>query len=334
MVNKKHVDIHPYTGYGNKNKIYCYGRILKKRFLYNHKNVTKWHSFINALKRIESDEIPNCEFVYKIGNHTKRGKTNSEGFYHISDELSFDIDSHSETIAIEIKKDDINNRYVNDVDVCINGKILFPKQDATIGVISDIDDTVLKTDVLSKFKWRVLYNTLFLSAKARKEITGTSLWYQKLHDHKNPFFYISNSPWNLYDYLYQFLSENHFPEGPVLLRDFGKEAKDALQDYRSHKINEVEKIVLMYPMLPFVLIGDGGERDADIYLEIAKKFPSQIKAIFIHRLGDAKYQARIEQLVTGHEKIFFFIKDAVEATEISQNLKLINYGFPQKLKND
>jgi phosphatidate phosphatase APP1 len=323
VVDNKRIDIHPYTGYGNQNRIYCYGRILKRRNLFNRHPFSKWYSLVNTLKRMESDEIPNCKFVYTIGNHAKNGMTNSEGFYLVSDELPFNIDSHSATITIKIEKEDIDPRFVHDVDWIVNGKILFPNQNAAFGVISDIDDTILKTEVLSTFKWRMLYNTAFLSAKDRKVVSGSVLWYQKLHDLRNPFFYISNSPWNLYDYLHRFLTGNRFPEGPILLRDFGIQVNDALQDYKNHKINEVEKIVLMYPNLPFILIGDGGETDADIYLDIAKKFPSRVKAIFIHRLGDARQQARIEQLVNGHENYFFFIKGVAEAMEISRKLSLI-----------
>lgn len=321
-MSKKQIDIQPYIGYGYKNKIYCYGRVLKKRFLYTHKDYSKWYNLINAIKRIESDEIPYCNLYYKIDKHSSICKTNSEGFYQLSVELPFNLQSSSQNIEVVINKEDIPKNYENEIDITISGKVLFPKQNADFAVISDIDDTVLKTDVLSKLKWRVLYNTLFLSTTARKEISGTSSWYQQLHQFKNPFFYISNSPWNLYDYLLQFLNENQFPEGPILLRDFGKKAKDALQDYNNHKINEVEKIIQMYPALSFVLIGDGGEKDADIYLELAKKHPTRIKAIFIHRLGNQKHQSRIEQLAIGQESYFFFIKNAEEALNISKQIGL------------
>ncbi len=324
-MGKKQINIQPYIGYGNTNKIYCYGRILKKRFLYTHKELSKWYNLINAIKRLESDELPYCKFYYKIGNTVKEGKTNSEGFYYIQDELPIEsVDKSSQPIYITLKKEDIDaTAYNNETDIVAQGEILFAKQNASFAIISDIDDTILHTEVMSKFKWRVIYNSLFIGPKARKTINGTCSWYQQLHAFKNPFFYISNSPWNLYDYLQQFLQSNHFPEGPILLRDFGKKKKDALQDYSNHKRNEIEKMILAYPLLQFVLIGDGGEKDADIYLEIYKKHPQRIKAIFIHRLGNAKHQARIEQLVLGNETFFFFIYNTNEAMQISKSLGLI-----------
>ena len=159
-------------------------------------------------------------------------------------------------------------------------------------------------------------------------------WYQKLQgkdkENPNPFFYVSNSPWNLYEYLLDFLKLNKFPEGVVLLRDFGRNKKDKLQAYKKHKFFEVQNILKMYPTMEFLLIGDGGEKDAHIYLKIKEEFPKRICAIFIRRLGDKKHQAKIERIAKGHEEYFYFIKTAKQGIRISAKMGFI--PPPQKNK--
>ena len=101
--------------------------------------------------------------------------------------------------------------------------MLTPCADSDYGVISDIDDTILHTGVVSSLKWRVLVNTIFKRARSRDALEGTANFYHKLHrGHSGkksiPIFYVSHSPWNLYRYLELFLKTDNFPKGPILLR--------------------------------------------------------------------------------------------------------------------
>src|SRR5690606_21239182 len=94
---------------------------------------------------------------------------------------------------------------------------------------------------------------------------------------KNPFFYVSSSPWNMYDLLHDFLDINDIPAGPLLLRDFGLlQNKFFGADHMSHKFKEIQNILLTYPHLNFVLIGDSGQEDAPIYREVIKEFPGRL----------------------------------------------------------
>lgn len=310
------LQIQPYIGYANKNHISCYGRVLKKRTIYDRTSF--FFNILNSYKRIESDEIPHCEITYTINGYSNKTTTNSEGFYLINEKLPFEIKEFQQTIQLAIT----DAKYANN-KVVSDGTILIPDNNAKYAFVSDIDDTILHTNVLSFLKLKVFFNSFFLSAAKRKTIKDTPVWYQQLHQNMNPFFYVSHSPWNLYDYLLEFLQINKYPQGVVLLRDFGKKAKDAFQNYATHKKDETEKLLHHFPHLQFVLIGDGGEKDADIYLDLHQKYPDRIKAIFIHRLGEAKHQARIDKLKNGKESFFFFIKDVEEAMQISKQIGLI-----------
>ena len=105
------------------------------------------------------------------------------------------------------------------------GELLIPCDKADYGVISDIDDTIIHTGVVSTLKWKVLLNSIFKSAASRIPLEGAAEFYHKLHrgrsgNNANPIFYVSHSPWNLYRYLEFFLNQNAFPKGPILLRSF------------------------------------------------------------------------------------------------------------------
>tara|TARA_B110000037_G_scaffold220001_1_gene286567 strand:+ start:407 stop:1387 length:981 start_codon:yes stop_codon:yes gene_type:complete len=326
-MSKTKIKIIPYIGYGHKNKIYCRGRIIENENIKISQKDSILNTLINSYKRVETDEIPHQKFKVKFGTFEQEFKTNSEGYYLILGTLNdFTPSKPFEKFEVCIDKENYKKDW-SKAAISKKGKILFPSETAKFGIISDIDDTILQTDVLSTLKWKIFYNTLFIKASDRMPIKHANIWYQKLKgkDDKNlnPFFYVSNSPWNLYDYLQDFLKLNKFPEGVVLLRDFGRNKKDRLQAYSKHKFYEVENILKMYPKMEFLLIGDGGEKDALIYLKLKKLYPKQVKAIFIHRLGDKKHQSKIEKIAKDHEEYFFFVKNADEGIEISKKLGLV-----------
>ena len=156
--------------------------------------------------------------------------------------------------------------------------MLIPSTEASFGVISDIDDTILHTGVVSSLKWKVAINTIFTRATKRLALEGAADFYHKLHRGKtgkesNPIFYVSHSPWNLYRYLELFLKTNNFPKGPILLRSMSSFKARNRTEGVPQKQKEILNILKTYPKLSFILIGDSGEKDGDIYQEIASQFP-------------------------------------------------------------
>jgi phosphatidate phosphatase APP1 len=106
---------------------------------------------------------------------------------------------------------------------------------------------------------------------------------------------VSHSPWNLYRYLEFFLKQNAFPKGPILLRSFKDIFKKRTGDQPQKHI-EIVNILKTYPNLKFILIGDSGEYDADIYMDVAKEFPSQVAAIYLRSVTHKKKMIRVTSL--------------------------------------
>ncbi len=326
---KDNIEIQTYMGYGNNKELICKGRILEQKKEISLTKGSWFRNVFRTLNRANSNELSNITISLFYNDWEKEVCSNTEGYYLCKIPISNLQQDHSVHISLNahLKIKNIPLSFAQK-EAISNQEIIIPSKKASFGVISDIDDTILKTDVLSFLGWRVIYNTFFYNALQRKPILKSNIWYQKLHlsnNVENPFFYVSNSPWNLYSMLKLFIEAHHFPLGPILLRDFGiKEYDDDYQNFETHKIDEIESILSSYPNLPFVLIGDGGQHDADTYIKIKKKHPDQIKYIFVYRLGKAKRQQKIEKLFE-NETNCFFIKSAEEGITISSKIGLINY---------
>jgi phosphatidate phosphatase APP1 len=131
----------------------------------------------------------------------------------------------------------------------------------------------------------MLWTTLVHNAQTRLPFEGTTELFRALvagpsGAAQNPVFYVSKSPWNLYDFLVEFLERQGLPRGPLLLRDIGLSSEAPLD----HKTTAIEQVLGTYPDLPFILIGDSGERDPDIYLQIAARHPGRIPTIYIRQM--------------------------------------------------
>jgi len=169
--------------------------------------------------------------------------------------------------------------------------------------------------VVSILKWQVIYNSIFKHAKNRLPLEGAADFYHKLHrgasgKNANPIFYVSHSPWNLYRYLELFLKQNNFPKGPILLQRLGAILKRKQQGDKPQKQKEIVNILKTYPKLPFILIGDSGEHDPAIYMEIAEAFPNRILAIYLRSVKHKKKMLHVKHLVNHYNTTMVLIVDS------------------------
>ncbi|NNE77039.1 MAG: App1 family protein, partial [Pricia sp.] len=178
----------------------------------------------------------------------------------------------------------------------------------------------LHTGVVSSLKWQVIFNTVFKTPGKRTPLKGAADFYMLLHRGKsgkkaNPIFYVSHSPWNLYRYLELFLQKNNFPKGPILLRNLPKfrKRKDD-EEEKPQKQKEILNILKTYPSLKFILIGDSGEHDADIYKEIAEIQPDRILAIYLRSVARRSKMERVRGLYENYKTTpVLFVENSEQA---------------------
>ena len=232
----------------------------------------RWRNLIQFWKRLESDEVPGA----RLRARDSETVTDSEGYFHLELEGAFRAGWNE--VPLEL---------LHPIHAMAKAHAIVPSAKAKFGLISDIDDTVVYSNVARKL--RMLLIAALNNARTRKPFKGVAAFYHALHAGVNPVFYVSKSPWNLYAPIVEYLEVQGLPRGPVLLRDFGWRRE------KEHKRKTIEHILNTYPALPFVLSGDSGEKDPEIYTDIVRRFPKRIRAIYI-RSVNLKRVKEIERL--------------------------------------
>lgn len=152
-----------------------------------------------------------------------------------------------------------------------------------ISIISDIDDTIKVTDVLDG-KDAILQNTFFRTAV---EVPHMSEVYRNWAAEGAHVHYVSNSPWQVFPALSEFVTDKRFPQGSMHLRAVS--AQDLIIGKPGkHKLEVIPRILRDFPHRKFILVGDSGEIDPEIYQQIYEEFPDQIIKIFIHDVSSQR----------------------------------------------
>ncbi len=212
-----------------------------------------------------------------------------------------------------------------------NGELFVPHH-TQYGFISDIDDTVMVSHSATVVKrLRVLFGT---NPRTRKIFEGVERHYRLLAmsnttpEAPNPFFYVSSSEWNLYEYLEDFFSFNKMPRGAFLLNHIKRWPELLKTGKTTHegKLLRVMRILQAFPQQQFILLGDNTQRDPVIYKAIAEKYPGRIHAVYIRNVRAsqaAETHALLQQLQqhTGIHTCLF--KHSTEAIEHSKAIGLI-----------
>lgn len=308
LFRKDPLQIIAFQSYGTAKHFYVRGRALEDETI-NLEDKNLFNLIINTWKRFETDEIKRVELNIKLPNgKIFKTTTDDHGYFKVDEPFEdLDVLANSEGwVTFEASYSDVNIKRSIQNENRFPAELLIPATDAEFGVASDIDDTILHTGVVSYLKWRVVVNTVFRHAKNRIPLKGAADFYHRLHrgstgDKANPIFYVSHSPWNLYRYLELFLKQNNFPKGPILLRSFKTIFKKKSLGEKPQKQKEIINLLETYPHLPFILIGDSGEHDPDIYIEIAEAYPNRIKAIYLRSVKHKKKILRVQGLLENYK---------------------------------
>jgi phosphatidate phosphatase APP1 len=178
-----------------------------------------------------------------------------------------------------------------------------------VSVVSDVDDTVKVTEVLLG-KRRILERTFLEPFEA---VPGMAARYRSWRDQGAVFHYVSASPWHLYPELSRFLDRSRFPTGTLHLRSFRVKDErrwNLLASPRRHKLREINTLVARYPERRFILIGDTGESDPEIYGELARARPKQIAAVLLRDVGSWTPARRRTALAGAGCRVLVFSKSA------------------------
>ena len=315
------VQIVPYRTYGTARRLYIKGRVLEdKKIAGPGDRDTLWNNLLNMYKRFESDEAPGARLKVKLPDEEHEVTTDKEGYFVLV--LNPLTPVINEQLWHPLPLELISAPIPFEPGLQVKAEVMIPPPDAEYGIISDIDDTIVKTTATNLLAMSRI--TFLNNARTRLPFAGVAEFYKALQlgrngKRNNPFFYVSSSPWNLYDLLKDFLDLNQIPAGPLLLRDFGLNPKSETGGgHMGHKFKEIKQILEAYPHLDFVLVGDSGQEDPVIYREVVQQFPGRILAIYIRdvQLPERKKIAlEVSDSLRSHKVEMLLVENTAEAAE-------------------
>jgi phosphatidate phosphatase APP1 len=174
-------------------------------------------------------------------------------------------------------------------------------------VVSDIDDTIKDSNVLDK---RELIRNTFL--RDFKPVDGMADAYTAWARGGAAFHYVSASPWQLYPPLAEFLEQQRFPSGSFQLRHFRIQDGSAwamLHASQEYKLAAITELLARFPRRKFILVGDTGEHDPEVYGETARRHPGRVQLIAVRNitneaLANARLTAAFQGVPSANVRLF------------------------------
>ncbi len=276
-----------YHGYGGNGEIVVFGHVLKTSPLPRVKYRRNfWTNTMALIRLFIVKPIPNAKVTITFQGETLEQATESDGFFRFQ-WSPYSMPSPGWHNVEVILAEGIVKKYHGTISG--KGEIFVPHVNQ-YAIISDIDDTFL-ISYSSNLRKR-LFVLLTENAYSRKAFDGVVKHYQALAnagtqvDEPNPFFYVSSSEWNLYDYIREFAKKNELPKGIYLLNTMKRlsQAWKTGQSKHGTKFIRISRILQAFPAQEFILLGDDSQQDPVIYASIVEHFPGQIKAVYLRNV--------------------------------------------------
>lgn len=283
-----------YRGYGSANRLTVMGHVLRRSALPRKKY--RDNTLVNMLAVLRLFLVkpyPNTMVRLHCAGQTVDVRADGDGFFRYDLQPEQPVSPGWHPVRAELLA---QTAPVGRVLAEGSGQVLVPDQTA-FACISDIDDTFLISHSATITKR--LDVLLTENAHSRLPFEGVVAHYRLLAEadsgpgRTNPFFYVSSSEWNLYDYILEFSEKNDLPDGVYLLSQL-KQFSQLLQTGKTKhrtKFDRIVRILEMYPDQQFILLGDDTQQDPVIYAAVVQHFPRQIRCVYIRRINADKQDA-------------------------------------------
>lgn len=276
----------PYTGYGATTWVRVLGRVvLTKKATTDVERaesiarIRGWRSFITV-------PIVDAAVTVTIGDEEFPVTADRGGVIDARVEVSLEPGWH--TIGLSTEGSPL-----------VTAQVFIIGDNVRTGVISDVDDTVMVTALPRPFV--AAWNTFVLDEHARVPVPGMAVFLDRLtrSEPGTPIIYLSTGAWNVAPTLTRFLARNLYPAGALLLTDWGPTVDRFFRSGSDHKRANLARLADEFPQISWILVGDDGQHDEDLYQNFATEHPDRVRAIAIRRLsvsqavlagGRAKYE--------------------------------------------
>ncbi|MEJ7742717.1 MAG: phosphatase domain-containing protein [Nocardioidaceae bacterium] len=265
-----------------------------------------------------SAEVAGAQVTVEVGGRTQRAVSDDEGYV----DVALDVDLSPGWHPVTFRLDDEGSAVV--------GKAMVVDPAARLGIVSDIDDTIIHTGLTRLVE--AIRTTLFVAEDARVAIPGAAEFYASLvaaDDDRAPVFYVSTGAWNLHPVLHRFLERHNFPVGPMLMTDWGPGGKWLFRENSiAFKSRTILERIDEHPQLRWVLVGDSGQHDPEAYAAVARARPDKLHAIYIREVppqspGRSERVREIAQELATLGVPMLLIRDSLAAAEHARELGLL-----------
>lgn len=256
----------PYPGYGTQGRARVLGRVLLAPTATDpaaRRGVPGW-------QRLLTLERPGVDVVVELGGSRRAARSDEGGIVDATLDVRLPAGRATATLTV-------GERYGT-------ATVYVAPDDARVGVVCDIDGTAWVTDLHNPL--RAVWRTMARSSGGRRPVPGMAGLLQALRKRypDAPVVYLSNGPWNLAGPVARFLERSGFPAGPLLMTDWGITPRAWFRDGKAHKRSSLARLVEDFPRVRWVLVGDDGEHDPDLYGEFAARHPDRVAAIALRQV--------------------------------------------------
>jgi phosphatidate phosphatase APP1 len=263
------VAIVPYTGYGAPGWVRVMARVVLTRPAAQRPRrpatVRGWRSFLTL-------PVKDAPVSIEVAGRIHEARTDRGGY--IDCVVDGDVSPGWAAVRLSIGDTEPVEAAVRVVDPAVR-----------FGIVSDVDDTVMVTALPRPLL--AAWHTFVLDEHARMAVPGMAVLYERLTNaHPGaPVLYLSTGAWNVAPALSRFLGRHLYPAGPLLLTDWGPTNERWFRSGREHKRATLVRLAQEFPDVRWLLVGDDGQHDKEIYAEFAATHPDHVAAIAIRQLS-------------------------------------------------
>lgn len=288
-----------YHGYGHNGQLTVFGHLFRlSPFPRRRYRQSFLRNTFALLRLFMVKPLAGAQVQLEWKGQTYTATTDTDGFFKFdwADAEPFDTG----WLAVGVKA------FYQHKEIATGTGRLFVPHPSQYVIISDVDDTFLISHSANMRKrlW-VLFTQ---NARSRKPFEGVVRHYQLLAksgttaEQPNPFFYVSSSEWNLYEYILEFTAVNHIPKGVFLLNQLKllSQLLKTGQNNHSTKFTRIARVLQAFPNQRVILLGDSSQHDPYIYESVVKHFPKQVHAVYIRDVFARKYD-KVRTVLNGIE---------------------------------
>lgn len=268
--------LQPYHGYGTPRRLRLLARVLyaspRTPADFHDQPVTDMRSMaVRGWRNFVGQVAPDRTVHASVGGREFTMRADRTGL--VDELLDVDLEPGRHEVRMWTARDNAVTADVTIVD-----------PECPVGVVSDIDDTVMVTWLPRPML--AFWNAFVIHQSSRKPVPGMPGLYQRIaREHPSaPFVYLSTGAWNVFPVLRRFLYKNGYPEGPLLLTDWGPTNTGFFRSGPEHKTRSLERLREALPGMRWILIGDDGQHDPQIYGDFASRHPESVEVVAIRQL--------------------------------------------------